>query len=226
MPTSPKLLSELLVTKSYDFQKPVTRRNILRLALGDGLIVVEGDVHRFQRKNLQPSFAFRHIKSLYPLMLSKSLELCKCVRQDMQNSKYNMQTVGLEINQWASRATLDIIGVAAIGYEFNTLHNNEDELAQLYEWMFQPNTKRMVFFALSLVLPQGLIASLPTKLASEVEHASSTLRRICKKLVQDKKESVKKESTQSVDTLAHLIRSDNFSDDELMDQVLTFLAAG
>src|SRR5215469_16685539 len=119
IPTTPKVLSELLVTKSYDFQKPPEGRDVLRVLLGDGLVVSEGDVHKFQRKNLNPMFSFRHIKDLYPLMWSKSVELVDCIQTQISTSGSPEKGCVIEVNEWTGRATLDVIGVAALGYNIN-----------------------------------------------------------------------------------------------------------
>jgi len=60
--TSPKSLGDVLVQKAYDFEKPARVRNFLRRILGNGLIITEGDEHKFQRKHIMPVFSFRHIK--------------------------------------------------------------------------------------------------------------------------------------------------------------------
>ena len=44
--TSPKALSELLVTKVYDFEKPLVARQGLRRVVGDGILLAEGDEHK------------------------------------------------------------------------------------------------------------------------------------------------------------------------------------
>lgn len=44
--TSPKALSELLVTKVYDFQKPEELRTHLRRVAGNGVLVAEGNEHK------------------------------------------------------------------------------------------------------------------------------------------------------------------------------------
>lgn len=46
MLTSPKALSELLVTKVYDFEKPKTVRQSLRRVVGEGILLAEGDEHK------------------------------------------------------------------------------------------------------------------------------------------------------------------------------------
>ena len=46
MLTSPKALAEVLVTKSYDFEKNAIARQFLSVLLGKGVLVVEGDEHK------------------------------------------------------------------------------------------------------------------------------------------------------------------------------------
>ncbi|CRK40219.1 hypothetical protein BN1723_005204 [Verticillium longisporum] len=70
--TNPRLLADVLVNKCYDFTKPNKISSFLRHILGDGLIIVEGDKHKFLRKNTMPAFRFRHIKNLYPMMWTKA----------------------------------------------------------------------------------------------------------------------------------------------------------
>jgi hypothetical protein len=47
--TSPKALSELLVTKVYDFEKPGPVRDNLRRITGDGILLAEGDEHKVRQ---------------------------------------------------------------------------------------------------------------------------------------------------------------------------------
>lgn len=44
--TSTKALSELLVTKVYDFEKPRTVQQQLRRVVGDGILLAEGETHK------------------------------------------------------------------------------------------------------------------------------------------------------------------------------------
>lgn len=67
--TKPNALADILVANAYDFQKPLRIRNFLRHVLGDGLIIVEGEPHKFQRKHLMPAFSFRHVRSQLVLVL-------------------------------------------------------------------------------------------------------------------------------------------------------------
>lgn len=104
MITSPNLLKEILVDNTYDYVKSPPVRRVLHLILGNGVINVEGDEHRFQRKRLLPSFGLGPIKDLYPLFWEKSTELaCKLSEQPGPTE--------VTLSEWCSRATLDIIGL-------------------------------------------------------------------------------------------------------------------
>ena len=55
---------------------------------------------------------------------------------------------------------------------------------------------------------------------------TGNLHRICNQLVREKREMIKTSSDEHLDILSVLIKSNDFSDQQLVDQLLTFLAAG
>ncbi|KAI0703590.1 cytochrome P450 [Cytidiella melzeri] len=76
MTTDPVAVNHIL-SRGYDYPKPDFIRDALAsMAVGhDGLITVEGDQHRKQRKILNPAFAPTHIKSISPIFWAKALKL-------------------------------------------------------------------------------------------------------------------------------------------------------
>jgi len=139
---SPKALSEVLTTKSYEFIKPTQVRVGIGRILGIGVLLAEGEEHKQQRKNLMPAFAFRHIKDLYPIFWGKSRESVEVMTEqiqadagkpreaDIEKTSIAADQAVIEIGGWASRATLDIIGVAGLGHDFGAL---KDPNTQLYQ---------------------------------------------------------------------------------------------
>ncbi|KAH8819241.1 putative P450 monooxygenase [Xylogone sp. PMI_703] len=235
----PQSLAEVLVHKSYDFEKPTEIRNFLRIVLGDGLIIVEGDEHKFQRKHLTPAFSFRHIKELYPIFWSKATELMHCISAEIYenpaplNVKEPSKERGpgklqgiVEVNHWANKVTMDIIGVAGLGRQFNALHNANDDLIKNYEELLEPTTEKAVYFTMNLIFTRRLVSMLPWKLNEVLKTTTTTLRGICGQLIRDKKQLSKAQPEEHIDILSLLIKSNNFADKMLVDQLLTFLAAG
>jgi len=231
----PKALSEILVTKSYQFIKPTSVRAFLVRLLGNGVLVAEGDAHKVQRKNLGPAFAFRHIKDLYPVFWRKSRdsvhaltdfvdsESATAASSDVEKAK---RTAVFEVGDWGSRAALDIVGTASLGRDFGSLRDPDNELTRVYGKLFKPNRQAMILGLIGLVLPEWILVRLPFRRNNDIMYASKYIRDVCRDLVQSKKAKLQEKGKTDVDILSVALESGGFSDEELVDQLMTFLAAG
>ena len=235
--TSPKALGEVLTTKNYDFVKPSHFANFLGRLLGIGILLAEGDEHKQQRKNLMPAFAFRHIKDLYPVFWNKSrdavLQMTRECKEDALK-KNEVQGTGnssasqwvMDVGGWASRATLDIIGIAAAGQDFGAISNPNTDLSVTYGIVFKPSPQAQLLGLLNLFLPGWLIRRIPMKRNGEIEKAASVIRSTCRQQIRTKKEKLEKGDLTDVDILSVALKSGGFSEENLIDQMMTFLAAG
>ncbi|KIX03780.1 uncharacterized protein Z518_07333 [Rhinocladiella mackenziei CBS 650.93] len=222
--TSPKALAEVLTTKSYDFVKPDLLRESLGKVLGNGVLLAEGEEHKTQRKNLMPAFHFRHIKELYPIFWSKGQEMVECIRAELKNSSDSNPVV--EVYGWGSRATLDIIGVAGMGQDFNALQDPTNELNRVYRSVFQPDRTAQVLSFLSFFLPDVIISNLPLARNRNVRAAAQVARDTCRRLVEQKKRRLAHKEPMQPDIISVALESGGFTDEELVDNMMTFLAAG
>ena len=221
--TSPKGLAEVLNTKSYDFIKPELLRSGVGQILGIGILFAEGDEHKVQRKNLMPAFHFRHIKELYPIFWSKSREMVECVEAELEKHKPNPSQ---EMGDWASRATLDIIGVAGLGQDFNALQNPESELNKNYRNIFTPSRGAQILGLLQFFLPEWLLRAIPLKRNSDILAASKVARDTSRELVRLKKLKMADKKDLQQDIISVALESGGFTDEQLVDNMMTFLAAG
>jgi cytochrome P450 len=181
-----------------------------------------------QRKNLSPAFAFRHIKDLYPTFWAKAQEVVEkmtaTIKADAEFKEDGSAV--LEVGEWASRVTLDIIGVAGMGHDFNSIQNPESELNLCYRKIFQPNRGTMVLQIIGVFMPFWILKRLPIARNQEVEDARLLIRRVCHELIDKKKGKLASGKTTDKDILSVAIESGGFSDENLVDQLMTFLAAG
>ncbi|KFA69086.1 hypothetical protein S40285_08235 [Stachybotrys chlorohalonatus IBT 40285] len=222
--TKPRLLADILVHHPYDFIKPKPTTRFLRYVLGDGLIIVEGDQHKFLRKNTMPAFNFRHIKDLYPMMWRKAELLTTVLRQ--QDLGSGEESVVVDLSTWASRVTLDIIGIAGLGREFNTLKTPTDPIQNIYEELLEPSSEKLAYAFLSFIIGIPAVRFIPWRMNGVFRRLTTSLSSICMNMIQDKRAAIFKNHDSHFDILSLLIKSGNFSDIELKDQLLTFLAAG
>ena len=223
MVTSPKGLAEVLTTKSYDFVKPELLRSGIGQILGIGILFAEGDEHKVQRKNLMPAFNFRHIKELYPVFWSKSAEMVRAIEAELEKNKPNTSQ---EMGEWASRATLDIIGVAGLGQDFNAISNPDSELNKTYRSIFAPSRGAQMLGLLQFFFPGWLLRALPIKRNNDVVAASKVARDTSRELVRLKKQRMAEKKDLQQDIISVALESGGFTEDELVNNMMTFLAAG
>ncbi|TGJ79124.1 hypothetical protein E0Z10_g9648 [Xylaria hypoxylon] len=235
--TGPKALAEVLVTKNYHFEKPAALRFNIGRVLGVGVLLAEGEEHKIQRKNLMPAFAFRHIKDLYPVFWSKTREVVQAMTKDILADAANQpitpdaekaqKTAVMEVGSWASRVTLDIIGIAGLGRDFGAIKDPKSELNETYRQVFMPSKQAQILGLLGQMVPEWLITRLPVKRNDDINAASQYIRSVCRDLVKEKKSKlVARGQTTDHDILSVALESGGFSDEDLVDQLMTFLAAG
>jgi cytochrome P450 len=132
----------------------------------------------------------------------------------------------MDAQEWASRATLDIIGLAGLGHDFNSVADPNSELNRCYRAIFSSQRGALVLLFLSLMLPQKVLMNLPIKRNLEAVAARGLIRRVCFDLVAEKRAKLEKGIVEK-DILSVAIESGGFDDDEdIVNQLMTFLAAG
>ena len=187
---------------------------------------------QIQRKNLMPAFAYRHIKDLYPAFWSKSREMVLAMTNAMERQKPGpiediKQAPVVEVGGWTSRAALDIIGVAGMGQDFNAIQDPNTELSATYRKVFQPSGQAQFLALLGLFIPFWLLRALPVKRNEDIEIAANTVKKVCRQLIHQKKLKLdNKEKRIDVDILSVALESGGFTEENLVDQMMTFLAAG
>jgi cytochrome P450 len=241
MVTTPKALSEAVTMKSYDLVKPRALTKGLARILGYGLLLTEGQEHKSQRKNLTPAFSYRHIKNLYPVFWEQSRGMILGIDKDIASktkeakSEDTKETSNeVSVDGWTSRATLDIIGVATIGKSFDAIEDPTSKLYQTYQTLFKQDWQTQLVGLLNVFLPFWFIRVLPIPRNFKVEKARLYLSKICFEMLADKRAKISAakekddadETAGGIDILSVAMQSGGFTDHEIVDQLLTFLAAG
>ena len=132
----------------------------------------------------------------------------------------------IEIAEWVSRATLDIIGVAGMGQDFNAIADPNTELNHVYRRIFQPSRAAQILSVLQFFIPPFLLRLLPLQRNSDVHNASKVARDTSRRLVQAKKVAIAEKKPITHDIVSVALESGGFTDDQLVDNMMTFLAAG
>lgn len=86
--SDPKALMYVLQTRCYSFPKPAGARSALSNLLGEGVLTTEGDVHKRQRKVVNPTFSQSAVRDFLPLFFrharALSTHLSDLVQQERE----------------------------------------------------------------------------------------------------------------------------------------------
>ena len=170
-----------------------------------------------------PAFNFRHIKELYPIFWSKSQEMVTCIEAQLKKQSPDNE---IEVGEWISRATLDIIGVAGMGQDFNSLADPNTELNKVYRHIFQPSRSAQILGLLQFFIPMAILRMLPIKRNDDIYAASRLARETSRQLIQKKRIQLEKKEALHPDIISVALESGAFTEDQLVDNMMTFLAAG
>ncbi|KAI1329178.1 cytochrome P450 4A12A [Xylariaceae sp. FL0255] len=226
---SPESLREVLVTKAYHFEKPELLKIGLKRFAGVGIIVAEGDEHKAQRKCLLPAFEFRHIKDMYSVMWDISAHAVNSLTHDVSATKAST----IDIDEWTSSITLSIIYVAGLGLNIDSVLNEGEiytKLRQVYKMVFKQEKADVIMLFLRVYLPSWALPYVPLKRNRVLGKASQDLRDECRKLVRQRKleleNGITDDTEKNILTVALSDKNIGFTDENLVDQLCTFLAAG
>ncbi|KZP09388.1 cytochrome P450 [Athelia psychrophila] len=129
------------------YEKPEPVRWTLERTLGKGVLFVEGEQHKVQRRIMNPAFGPVQVRELTEIFMEKACQLRDVwlaeitknalptltpvdaattqdgtPRNPHRADSLPPPTARIEVMGYLSRATLDMIGKAGFNYEFNALH--------------------------------------------------------------------------------------------------------
>ncbi|KAF8161951.1 cytochrome P450 [Mycena galopus ATCC 62051] len=232
-----------ILTHTHIYQKSEASRFSLGRIVGPGILVVEGDQHKQQRKIMNPAFGIPQVRELTEIFVDKSIQL-----RDIWAAQVAKSTTGVarvEVLSWLSKATLDIIGLAGFNYKIDALGAEEgaapNELAEAFEALFSGETGFSIARFLQLRVP--ILRSIPLKRDHTLLAAQATMLRIGRALLADAKRDLAQNGTfetgtgRARDLLSLLVRANTakeldgapggrLADEDVIAQVPTFLVAG
>ncbi|KAL4955457.1 cytochrome P450 [Aspergillus filifer] len=228
--TSPKAIAEILVHNTYAYTKHPAERSVIGRFLGDGLTISEGDTHKLQRKLLTPVYSGRNVRGFYGVFWNKAVELADSLQESLSHSPVNdTESCHVkEISHWATRTTMDIIGLASLGKDFDCLSGNgsSSALFKAYQEIFTWTPEKDVFMALNRVLPRTLVSWLPWWVNERIDATSTALRYACERLVREKMDELRSSGGQGNDLLSIMTKGGGWDFEGLVEQLLTIIAAG
>ncbi|KAI0721162.1 cytochrome P450 [Fomitopsis betulina] len=121
----PRALHDIIAKQQAIFEEGRNFTDANQLLFGPGLLSTVGEQHRRQRKILNPLFSIAHMRRILPVFYTVSHTL-----RDAIACRLNEGPREIDLLDWASRTSLELIGRAGLGYNFNAFTDDaEDEYA-------------------------------------------------------------------------------------------------
>ncbi|KAJ7169306.1 cytochrome P450 [Mycena crocata] len=222
------------------YQKTAPTRYFLGKISGAGIVTVDGDMHRQQRRIVNPAFGTPQIRELTGIFVQTANQLRDIwAAQATQNGG----VARVEGVSWLNKATLDIIRLAGFNHKINALGLQDeevpDEFATAFETMLAVELTPFAFLQCTGLSVATSCVLLSTEADRITRHARATIDRISRQIFaankRDLADSAKFDSGRARDLLTLLLRANTskevpvhqrLSDDDVLAQVPTFLVTG
>lgn len=136
----------------------------------------------------------------------------------------------VQIRTWASRATLDIIGLAGMDQDFGSLRGPEKSpLALAYKKLLAPpdNYAKLLFIVGIFMGILPFTQKIPTKRNKMITEGGNAIRDTARQMIREKKAKMKCQTVDThVDIISVALKKGTIDDDNLVEQLMTFLGAG
>jgi cytochrome P450 len=172
-----------------------------------------------------PAFTTAQIKETNYWFWDKCVQMVDCMEAQIQaapNSPVSM-------NDWGSRAALDNIGLAGMGYDFEVLEKPDGEVLTHYKKInIKPNSALNWIGLLSNYMSLALLLKLPFKKTLEIEKGAKYVRGLARKVIQERQAKLydPKGTSERKDIISVSLASGAFSPEQLVEYVMVFLSAG
>ncbi|KAH9894916.1 PAH-inducible cytochrome P450 monooxygenase PC-PAH 4 [Cubamyces lactineus] len=239
MTADPKALQHIFHKSGYGYAKEPSQNHISYIMAGPNIAWVQNADHQRHRKIMNPAFSAAQLRSFLPMFQAT-------VQRLSDKWKTKLSATGpsvLRVDDWISRAALDIIGQAAFDYDYKGLDDDSDSpLAQAYHGIFKEvgymlPVSTMLFRATWDYIPEPILKLfkyIPAQPFNHLRGVSNLFTKYGREILREKRpEADAEKRTDGKDVLSILIKANEssdpktrLSDEELLAQMYTLTLAG
>ncbi|KAK0229231.1 cytochrome P450, partial [Armillaria nabsnona] len=232
----PKALQYIFHSSGYRFPKTRDSFRTLQAFMGQGLVSVGGEIHQRQRKILGPAFAASQLRLFLTVFQASAVKLTEQINERVREAK--------EINvlEWTGKAALDIIGITAFRYHFNSLSNGQTELMAATNNLFAeagmwPSSWELLFTSLWRILPEWLLLPLgwiPSREIGRMNFFRKVAMKVSRPIFEKQLKVVAGDGNPAEKDVVNVLAMSHLNDDakkkmsdiEIDSQLATFIIAG
>ena len=160
---------KVLLASNYRHEPSLINKPLAAFLGNKALVMLMHDEWKAHRYVISRAFHFQHLKG----MVGDMVEVADALAQRIVDPKNSLSTRGVNMFSSLKLATLDIIGLTAFGYRFNTVKTGSHPVVDAFEWLLDETTRRQFKAPLS---PEVMCTALPTANNRRFSKESRVLR--------------------------------------------------
>ncbi|KAK0479647.1 cytochrome P450 [Armillaria novae-zelandiae] len=233
--SDPKALQYIFHSSGYRFPKTKDIHLFNETLTGPGIATVEGQVHKRQRRILNPAFSATQLRKFLSIFQASAIKLTEKMTEHIGDAKET------DILKWTGKAALDIIGITSFRYKFNSLDGEQTELMEAMDNMFGesmlwPTTGELLVTGLCRILPKwifSLLSRLPDRKTARLCRFKDVATKVSRPIFEQQLLEVANDANPAekdivnVLAISHLTDGEKkMSDKEIDSQLASFILAG
>ncbi|KAK0455344.1 cytochrome P450 [Desarmillaria tabescens] len=232
----PKALQYIFHSSGYRFPKTQDVYHSLHAFMGQGLVSVDGEIHRRQRKILGPAFATSQLRLFLTVFQTSAVKLTEKISERVGDAKV------LNVLEWTGKAALDIIGITSFRYQFNSLGDGNTELMKAVNNIFSdaassPTSLELLYSALWRRLPGWLLVPLewlPNRETKRLSFFRKVAMKVSRPIFEKQLKEVAGDVNPAEKDIVNVLAMSHLNDDakkkmsdiEIDSQLATFILTG
>ncbi|KAL1412262.1 hypothetical protein Q8F55_000005 [Vanrija albida] len=222
------------------FHRQATFNEFIGRICGKGVLVVENDDHKRQRRAVSSAFSAFNVRGMTPVLWEKSYELVKTLDALTGKGEAKDSTGTIDIHKYLMRATLDMIGLAGFNYDFESTGGRKNPLSTTLFGTVQLMQAPSLIRIFSSVFP--VLFDAPTKLNESIVSTRRVMDTVGREIITARKKEleaeqvkVEKRTQLGMDAVSLLVKANmaadlrddhRLTDNEVLGQIGALMLAG
>ncbi|KAF8193953.1 cytochrome P450 [Mycena galopus ATCC 62051] len=197
--SDPRAMQSILVKEQDAYEETAVFVETNRVIFGPGLVSTTGDIHKRQRKLVNPIFSPSNLRELVPAFQSVAERLTDVLMTECRAGGGGSR---VDMSEWMSRAALEAVGQTVLGYSFDPLDSPVNNpythaIRELIPTIFSLSLIRQ--FAPFLVrlgpawIRRRLVEWTPNKAVQKVKRMSDVMHQTAVDILEDRREGLRRE---------------------------------
>lgn len=165
----PKAISHVFARDMWLYNQTPFNKAAVRATVGRGVLWADGQIHKRQRKALNPIFSSAAVRSLMSAIHDTAHKAMMAWDSEIESNQGTHCAV-IDAQQWMNHVSLDSVDIAALSHDFGALHGNDTDVVHVLNAFGSSSSISYSLVTLAQNFPSLLKLPLPRAVLPEAKH--------------------------------------------------------